>query len=190
MRRSKTDAARNPGFRGAHRRSPEGDRRADGAAAHRCARSQARSAPSGGSRRCAATCIASLTPWQRVLVARHPNRPGLEDVIQRLFTQLRRDSRRPAVRRRSRDHDRLRRLQGPAGAARRPRQGRRHQGQDLPELRVRAARGLPQGASGDAARREVRRARSSSSSTRRPPIRGSSPRSAASPRRSPSTSAT
>ena len=30
----------------------------------------------------------SLTPWQRVLVARHPNRPGLEDVIQRLFTNF------------------------------------------------------------------------------------------------------
>ncbi len=29
---------------------------------------------------------ASLTPWQRVLVARHPNRPGLEDFIQQLFT--------------------------------------------------------------------------------------------------------
>ena len=28
----------------------------------------------------------SLTPWQRVQVARHPNRPGLEDYIQRLFT--------------------------------------------------------------------------------------------------------
>ncbi len=27
----------------------------------------------------------SLTPWQRVLVARHPNRPGLQDYIQRLF---------------------------------------------------------------------------------------------------------
>src|SRR6266511_1251 len=27
----------------------------------------------------------SLTPWQRVLVARHPNRPGLEDFITRLF---------------------------------------------------------------------------------------------------------
>jgi acetyl-CoA carboxylase carboxyl transferase subunit alpha len=27
----------------------------------------------------------SLTAWQRVLVARHPNRPGLEDYIQRLF---------------------------------------------------------------------------------------------------------
>jgi acetyl-CoA carboxylase carboxyl transferase subunit alpha len=28
----------------------------------------------------------SLTPWQRVLVARHPNRPGLEYFIQRFFT--------------------------------------------------------------------------------------------------------
>jgi acetyl-CoA carboxylase carboxyl transferase subunit alpha len=28
----------------------------------------------------------SLTPWQRVMVARHPNRPGLEDFIERLFT--------------------------------------------------------------------------------------------------------
>jgi acetyl-CoA carboxylase carboxyl transferase subunit alpha len=28
----------------------------------------------------------SLTPWQRVLVARHPGRPGLEEYIGRLFT--------------------------------------------------------------------------------------------------------
>ena len=28
----------------------------------------------------------TLTPWQRVLVARHQNRPGLEDFIARLFT--------------------------------------------------------------------------------------------------------
>ena len=28
----------------------------------------------------------SLTPWQRVLVARHPNRPSLQDFIERLFT--------------------------------------------------------------------------------------------------------
>jgi acetyl-CoA carboxylase carboxyl transferase subunit alpha len=28
----------------------------------------------------------SLTPWQRVLVARHPNRPGLGDFVERLFT--------------------------------------------------------------------------------------------------------
>jgi len=32
-----------------------------------------------------ANLYASLTPWQRVMVARHPNRPGLEDFIQRLF---------------------------------------------------------------------------------------------------------
>jgi acetyl-CoA carboxylase carboxyl transferase subunit alpha len=31
---------------------------------------------------------AALTPWQRVLVARHPNRPGLEDLIQLLFTEF------------------------------------------------------------------------------------------------------
>ena len=29
---------------------------------------------------------AILTPWQRVLVARHANRPGLEDLIQEIFT--------------------------------------------------------------------------------------------------------
>src|SRR5437762_725296 len=32
-----------------------------------------------------ADLYASLTPWQRVSVARHPNRPGLEDFIERLF---------------------------------------------------------------------------------------------------------
>ena len=33
-----------------------------------------------------ASLYGSLTPWQRVLVARHPNRPGLEHFIQRLFS--------------------------------------------------------------------------------------------------------
>jgi acetyl-CoA carboxylase carboxyl transferase subunit alpha len=33
-----------------------------------------------------AALYASLTPWQRVMVARHANRPGLEQFIQRLFT--------------------------------------------------------------------------------------------------------
>jgi acetyl-CoA carboxylase carboxyl transferase subunit alpha len=32
-----------------------------------------------------AELYATLTPWQRVLVARHPNRPGLEEFITRLF---------------------------------------------------------------------------------------------------------
>jgi acetyl-CoA carboxylase carboxyl transferase subunit alpha len=35
-----------------------------------------------------ADLYAALTPWQRVQVARHPNRPGLEDFIQRLFTSF------------------------------------------------------------------------------------------------------
>ena len=30
----------------------------------------------------------SLNPWQRVLVSRHPNRPGLEDFIRQLFTNF------------------------------------------------------------------------------------------------------
>src|SRR4051812_10553939 len=30
----------------------------------------------------------SLTPWQRVLVARHPSRPGLQDLITRVFTNF------------------------------------------------------------------------------------------------------
>lgn len=32
-----------------------------------------------------AELYSALTPWQRVLVARHPSRPGLEEMIQRLF---------------------------------------------------------------------------------------------------------
>src|SRR6476660_10070865 len=35
-----------------------------------------------------AEIYASLTPWQRVLVARHPNRPGPLDSVERLFTNF------------------------------------------------------------------------------------------------------
>jgi acetyl-CoA carboxylase carboxyl transferase subunit alpha len=35
-----------------------------------------------------ADLYAALTPWQRVLVARHPGRPGLEGFIQRLFSKF------------------------------------------------------------------------------------------------------
>ena len=44
----------------------------DAAAAHRRARSRDRVAAAARSRRCARELYASLTPWQRVLVARHP----------------------------------------------------------------------------------------------------------------------
>src|SRR5262249_60565974 len=30
----------------------------------------------------------TLTPWQRVLVARHPNRPNTLDYVERLFTDV------------------------------------------------------------------------------------------------------
>src|SRR5688572_6310775 len=30
----------------------------------------------------------NLTPWQRVMVARHPNRPSVLDYVQRLFTDF------------------------------------------------------------------------------------------------------
>ena len=103
--------------------------------------------------------------------------------------RLDRDPRRPALRRRSRARVRLRALQGPARGRGRPPEGPRHEAEDLPQLRHAQARGLPQGAAGDAARREVRAARSSPSWTRRAPIPGSTPRSAARPRPSPSTCA-
>ena len=35
-----------------------------------------------------AELYASLTPWQRVLVARHPNRPSTLDYVERLFTDF------------------------------------------------------------------------------------------------------
>src|SRR6187397_1121333 len=35
-----------------------------------------------------AEIYAGLTPWQRVLVARHPNRPCMLDYVERLFTDF------------------------------------------------------------------------------------------------------
>src|SRR3982750_1834301 len=35
-----------------------------------------------------AEIYATLTPWQRVLVARHPNRPNTLDYVERLFTEV------------------------------------------------------------------------------------------------------
>ena len=88
---------------------------------------------------------------------RAPSEPARSRRVHRAAVhRVRRDSRRPPLCRRPRDHDRLRRLQGPADPGRRTRQGRGHEGEDLPELRLRAARRLSQGAARDAARREVR----------------------------------
>ena len=61
--------------------------------------------------------FARLTPWQRVLVARHPQRPYLLDYVGAPLARLHRDPRRSALRRRPGDRHRLCRLPRPAGAA-------------------------------------------------------------------------
>ena len=103
--------------------------------------------------------------------------------------RLCRDSRRSAVRRRPRDHDRICRLQGPAGPARRPRQGRRHEGKDLSQFRLRAARRVSQGVARDAAGGEVSPADPRLRRHAGRVSRASSPRNGASPRPLPSTCA-
>ena len=47
-----------------------------------------------------AEIYAHLTPWQRVQVARHPNRPCMLDYVERLFTDFTGAARRPPLRRR------------------------------------------------------------------------------------------
>ena len=123
-------------------------------------------------RRSAARSTPDLTPWQRVLVARHPNRPNTLDYVERLFTDF---DELHGDRRFADDHAIVAGFadyKGAAGRGRRPPEGPRHQAEDLPQLRLRAAGGLSQGAARDAAGAEVLAGRSSSSSTRRRPIPG------------------
>ena len=80
-------------------RTPERERSIETPAAARSSRSAASSTP-------------ALTPWQRVLVARHPEPAEHARLRRAAVHRLRRDPRRPPLRRRSRDRDRLRRLQG------------------------------------------------------------------------------
>ena len=115
---------------------------------------------------------AKLTPWQKTLVARHPNRPYTLDYVQALFTEW------------TELHGDRRFGDDPAlvcGFAlyhdvpvvhRRPPEGPRHQAEDPPQLRHAQARGLPQGDAGDGARGDATAARSSASSTRRAPTPG------------------
>ena len=96
-----------------------------------------------------------LTPWQRVLVSRHPSRPDMLDYVDAALHRLRRAARRPPLRRRPRDRRRHGLLQGRAGDGGRPPQGRRHQAEDLSQLRLRAPRGLSQGHPADAHGRKI-----------------------------------
>ena len=98
---------------------------------------------------------ANLTPWQRVLVARHSARPNTLDYVDTPVHRLRRAARRPPLRRRPRHRLRPRATTRPAGLHHRPPEGPRHQAEDLPQLRLRAPGGLSQGAARDAAGAEV-----------------------------------
>ena len=81
----------------------------------------------------------------------------------------------------------LARFNGAAVHGDRPPEGPRHQGKDPPQLRHAAARGLPQGAAADEARREVRPAAVHVRRHAGRVSRASAPRSAASRRRSAAT---
>ena len=97
----------------------------------------------------------NLTPWQRVQVARHPTRPTTLDYVERLFTdfvELHGD------RRFADDHAIVTGTalyKGQPDPRRRPSEGQRHQAEDLPQLRLRAARWLPQGDADDGDGAEV-----------------------------------
>ena len=103
--------------------------------------------------------------------------------------RVRRAPRRPPVRRRRGDGRRPRPDRRPAGRRHRPAEGRRHRREHPAQLRDAPPRGLPQGDAGHGARRALRAA--GRHVRRRPgrPSRARSPRSAASPRRSPARSA-
>ena len=96
-----------------------------------------------------------LTPWQKTLVARHPQRPYTLDFIGSLFeewTEIHGDRKfgdDPAI------VSGFRPLPRRAVRRDRPSEGAEHQGEDPPQLRPAASRGVPQGAAGHEARREV-----------------------------------
>ena len=107
-----------------------------------------------------------------MLVARHPNRPTVLDYVSRLFTEFTEIS---GDRRFADDHaivTGFARTRTSRSCGRPPQGRRRHEAEDLPELRLCQAGGLPQGAARDEAGGEVSARRSSRSSTRRPRIPG------------------
>ena len=97
---------------------------------------------------------ANLTPWQRVLVARHPagrTRSTTSSACSPASTSCTATAASPTITPSSAASPNTR----AAGRGRRAPEGPRHQAEDLPELRLRAARGLSQGAARHAAGAEV-----------------------------------
>ncbi|MFN8091389.1 MAG: hypothetical protein U0599_04045 [Vicinamibacteria bacterium] len=103
----------------------------------------------------AAQVFAQLSPWQKTLVARNPNRPYTLDVVQALFTEWTEVKARPALRGRSGPRVRLRVLPGRAGVRDRAPEGPRHQAEDPPQLACRSRRTTARPCEIRAARSEV-----------------------------------
>ena len=116
----------------------------------------------------------ALTPWQKTLVARHPQRPHFVDFASALiadFTPLAGD--------RAFGEDEallggFGRFRGEADLRHRPGEGRDHRVPYPPQFRHGAARGLPQGDSADGAGRSLRPSRPVLRRFRPAPIPGSS----------------
>ena len=101
---------------------------------------------------------AKLTPWQRVQVARHAERPHAQRYIDRLDHRLHAARRRPHLRRGRRGGGRRRAAGRPQHRRARPGEGRRHRFPHQAQFRHGAAGGLSQGAAPDEARRPLRHA--------------------------------
>ena len=81
----------------------------------------------------------ALTPWQKVQVARHPDRPHCLDYVSDALHRLHAAGRRPQLRRGRRHRRRLRPLPRRAGGGARPGEGLRHQEPAQAQFRLRRA---------------------------------------------------
>ena len=127
---------------------------------------------------------ANLTPWQKTLVARHPQRPHFTDFVNGADHRIHAAGRRPQIRRRRSDGRRLWPVPRRKHLRHRPGKGRHHREPHQAQFRHGAARRLSQGGAADGDGRPLRHSRAVDRRFRPAPIPASAPRSADRPRRS------
>ena len=109
--------------------------------------------------RCAPRSTRNLSPWQRVQLARHPNRPAMLDYVNRLFPGSPRCTATAGSPTITRSSPGMATYHGePVLVVGHQKSGADTKREDLPQLRVREAGGLPQGDAHDEDGREVRAA--------------------------------